>query len=188
MKTEDKQISTSRYKDLILLLLLGVIVILLFRFNDLSNHAAMVESDFVNEQAMHQANTMMFEEQLGLYEDSIDALNELKQTEVVKWKTLPAKERIKYVSLIDSNSTVTDSTVCFTIQGVDSINALSIGYKYCILESTVKDSIITLQANKITQDSVFINSQKKAIKTEANKGNKKGLIGLGVGFVIGLLF
>jgi len=166
--------TTSRYKDLILLLLLGVIVILLFRFNDLSNHAAMVESDFVNEQAMHKANTMMFEEQLGLYEDSLETLNASKAKEVKQWSAKPPKKRIQEISLIDSNATVTDSTVCFTIQGVDSINALSIGYKYCILESMVKDSIITLQATKIAQDSVFINSQKKALKTEVNKGNKKG--------------
>lgn len=174
-----------------MLLLLGVIVILLFRFNDLSNHAAMVESDFVNEQAMHQANTMMFEEQLGLYEDSIDLLNELKQTEVVKWKTLPAKERIKYVSLIDSNSVVTDSTVCFTISGVDSINALSLGYKYCTLESTVKDSIITLQATKITQDSVFINSQKKYGITQKKAAKikliKAAIISCLLGITIGLV-
>jgi hypothetical protein len=177
----------SRYKDLTILLLLGVIVILLFRFNDLNNHSAMLESDFVNEQAMHDADVEMFEEQIGLYEDSLEALKIRKAKEAIKWKKTPIKERIKYVSLIDSNSIVTDSTVCFTISGVDSINALAVNLKYCIQENVIKDGIITTQGDKISKDSIFINSQKKALKTEVIKGNKKGLIGVCVGLFIGLL-
>jgi len=180
--------STSRYKDLVILLLLGVIIILLFRFNGLNNHLAMLESDLVNEQAMHEADTKLFKQDLQAYQDSIGEIKSKKSKEVIKWKQTPPKERIKYVSLIDSKSTITDSTVCFTIEGVDSINALAVGYRYCLLESSFKDSIITLQANKITKDSVFINLQKKALKNEVYKGNKKGFIGMGVGFILGLLF
>ena len=148
----------------------------------------MLESDFVNEQAMHDADVEMFEEQIGLYEDSIEVLKIRKTKEIIKWKKTPIKERIKYVSLIDSSSTITDSTVCFTISGVDSINALAVNLKYCIQENVIKDGIITTQGDKISKDSIFINSQKKALKNEVSKGNKKGLIGVCVGFVLGLLF
>jgi hypothetical protein len=183
--------TTSRYKDLVILLLLGVIVILLFRFNGLNNHLAMLESDLVNEQAMHESDTKIFKQDMQAFEDSLQEIKSSKSKEVVKWKQSPPTERIKYVSLIDSNSTITDSTVCFTLSGVDSIQAIAIGLKYCVQENVIKDGIITTQGDKISKDSAYISLQKNALKTQRKAARirliKTALLSGVVGVIVGLV-
>lgn len=183
--------TVSQYKDIVILLLLGVIIILLFRFNILNNHSSMLESDLINEQAMHEADIKLFEQDMQAFQDSLQELKSSKQKEVVKWKQAPAKVRIVEVAKIDTNAMVTDSTVCFTIAGVDSIQAIAIELKYCAQENLIKDGIITTQGDKISKDSTYINLQKTLAQKQQKAARIKliqaavlsGVIGLFIGII-----
>lgn len=183
--------TTTRYKDLVVLLLAVFIVFLTI--------------DRCNHDKAHYIQTTTLENQVAILEvdrmltlDSVDVLNATLEAERMAltnrldgYKMKPSKERIKLITKIDTLAIPTDTGAILSLHGIDSINVLSLSYASCIIQSTIKDSIITHLSNVVIADSVIIASQQnhfKAHKKTAQIKLIKAAVWSGlVGLIIGLL-
>jgi hypothetical protein len=108
------------------------------------------------------------------------------------YKLKPIKERIKLITLIDTLAIPTDTGAILSIHGIDSINVLAMFYESCVIQSVVKDSIITHLNNIIAADSVIIASQQKFMKAHKKTAQIKlikaavwsGLVGVIIGLIL----
>lgn len=161
------------------------------RCNDSHKHAAQV-TEYDNVIADLEADRL-------LILDSVDVLNEQLQIErealpkrLNEYSKLPVKERIKLITKIDTLVVITDTSACLSIAGVDSVNKLTIHYQSCVVQSAIKDTLITHLTNVVQADSSIIASQqkhmkqyKKAAKIELIKAAvMSGLVGLVIGLVL----
>jgi hypothetical protein len=184
--------TTSRYKDLVVLLLFICIALLVV---DRCNHdkAHYIETITLN----NQIATLEVDRLLIL--DSVDVLNATIEAErlaltnrISNYSKLPSKQRIKLITKIDTLAIPTDTGAILSLYGVDSINVLAMSYESCVVQSTIKDTIITHLSNVVQADSVIIASQQKSMK--AHKKTAKinaikavlwsGLVGVIIGLVI----
>ncbi len=114
-----------------------------------------------------------------------------KEKVITKYVQLPAKERIKFIHVIDSNATLTDSSATLTMAGIDSINKLQIHYKYTLLDLAKCDSISSLKSTVITSDSNVIASQQHHMKAQKKAAKivliRAAVMSALVGVVIGLM-
>ena len=184
--------TTTRYKDLVVLLLAVFIVFLTI--------------DRCNHDKAHYIETTTLENQVAILEvdrmltlDSVDVLNATLEAERIAltnrldgYKMKPSKERIKLITKIDTLSIPTDTGAILSLYGVDSINVLVISYESCVIQSAVKDSIITHLSNVVQADSLIIASQQKSMKAHKKTAQIKlikaavwsGLVGVIIGLVI----
>jgi hypothetical protein len=161
--------TTSRYKDLVVILLAAIIVMLVIsRCNNDHKHAAQV-TEYDNLVADLEADRL-------LILDSVDVLNEQLQIErealpkrLNEYSQLPTKERIKLITKVDTLVVITDTSACLSIAGVDSVNKLTIHYQSCMFQSAIKDSINKALLGVISNDS----TQKETIKIEFEYYKKK---------------
>ena len=184
--------TTSRYKDLVVLLLFICIALLVV--------------DRCNHDKAHYIQTTTLDNQIATLEvdrllilDSVDVLNATIEAErlaltnrISKYTKLPSKQRIKLITKIDTLAIPTDTGAILSLYGVDSINVLALSYESCVTQSVVKDSIITHLSNVVQADSLIIASQQKSMK--AHKKTAKinmikaaiwsGLVGVVIGLVI----
>lgn len=184
--------TTSRYKDLVVLLLFICIALLVI--------------DRCNHDKAHYIETTTLENQVATLEvnrlltlDSVDVLNATLEAErmaltnrINNYTKLPTKQRIKLITKIDTLAIPTDTGAILSLYGVDSINVLAMSYESCVVQSKTKDTIITHLSNVIQADSVIIASQQKSMK--AYKKTAKinaikavlwsGLVGVIIGLVI----
>lgn len=100
--------------------------------------------------------------------DSVDVLNEQLQIErealpkrLSEYSKLPTKERIKWITKIDTLVVITDTSATLSIAGVDSVNKLTIHYHSCMVQSAIKDTVITHLTNVVQADSSIISAQQK---------------------------
>ena len=180
--------STTRYKDLVVLLLAAFIVLLVVdRCNSDKKHA---------ESYTNKDNVIAELEADRMFRmDSIDALKEQLEAERMAltnrlngYNSLPVKERVKLITKIDTLVVITDTSVTLSIAGIDSINKLTIHYESCMAQSLIKDTIITHLTNVVQTDSVIISSQQKSMKFH-KKTAKIKLIKAAVGsFLVGVIF
>lgn len=134
-----------------------------------------------------------------LFLDSVDMLNEQLQIErealpkrLNEYSKLPAKERIKLITKIDTLAITTDTMAILSIHGIDSVNKLTIHYQSCMVQSAIKDTIITHLTNVVQADSSIIATQqkhmkqyKKAAKIELIKAAvMSGLVGVVIGVIL----
>lgn len=184
--------STTRYKDLVVMLFaLGIALLVIDRCNHDKLHYEEVTA-LDNKVAELEADRM-------LILDSVDALNESLQVErealpkrLKEYSKKTVKERVKLITLIDTFAIQTDTGAILSMHGVDSINKLTIHYQSCVVQSEIKDTIITHLSNVVQADSVIIASQQKSMK--AHKKTAKinaikavlwsGLVGVIIGLVI----
>jgi hypothetical protein len=131
--------------------------------------------------------------------DSVDMLNETLEAERIAltnrldgYKMKPTKERIKLITLIDTFAIQTDTGAILSMHGVDSINKLTIHYQSCVIQSAIKDTIITQYINVVQADSIIIASQQQSMKAHKKTAKTKmikaaiisGLFGLVIGLII----
>ena len=173
-----------KYQDLAFLLVVCVLILSVIKGCESNKELDRVNESFNN----------LYEENAGLHADYNDTLLALHsdlmllemqlEDSVSKYKSKPAKERVKYILRIDTLAKVTDSSATLSLQGVDSINVLAMSYQNCMAKSAVKDTIITIQTNIIKADSVTINSMHKL----ANRGKKAAKIKLIKAAVLSAVF
>lgn len=178
-------------KDLLIMVFAVIIVALIIRLN------------FFEKDVM--ADKLILGEKISIAEfksmnlmDSINSITLKRErekqnylTSLRNYQSKPAKERIKYIHLIDSTIVITDSTATLTETQIDSINRLRIAYIHtrmelslCDTASKLKDTIITEKNNVITAQNGIISTQKK----QARIAKLKHLaIGAGMGGVVVLL-
>jgi hypothetical protein len=131
--------------------------------------------------------------------DSVDVLNATLEAERIAlnnrldgYKMKPTKERIKLITKIDSLAIQTDTGAILSMHGIDSINVLSLSYASCVIQSSIKDTIITHLSNVVQADSVIIATQQKSMKAHKKTAKIKmikaavisGLVGIIIGLVI----
>jgi hypothetical protein len=184
--------TTTRYKDLVVLLLAVFIVFLTI--------------DRCNHDKAHFIETTTLENQVAILEvdrmltlDSVDVLNATLEAERMAltnrldgYKMKPSKERIKLITKIDTLAIPTDTGAILSLHGIDSINVLSLSYASCIIQSVVKDTIIKQYINVIQADSLIIATQQKSMKAHKKTAQIKlikaavwsGLVGVIIGLVI----
>lgn len=184
--------TTSRYKDLVVLLLFICIALLVI--------------DRCNHDKAHYIETTTLENQVATLEvnrlltlDSVDVLNATLEAErmaltnrINNYTKLPTKQRIKLITKIDTLAIPTDTGAILSLYGVDSINVLAISYQSCVTQSEIKDTIITHLSNVIQADSVIIASQQKSMKLHKKTAKINaikavlwsGLVGVIIGLVI----
>lgn len=184
--------TTSRYKDLVVILLAAFIVLLVVdRCNSDKKHAAQV-TEYDNLVADLEADRL-------LILDSVDVLNTTLESERIAltkrlndYSKLPTKERIKLITKIDTLVVITDTSACLSIAGVDSVNKLTLHYQSCVVQSATKDTIITHLTNVVQADNVIIETQKKQAKAHKKAAKielikaavMSGLVGIIIGLVI----
>ena len=180
--------STSRYKDLVVILLAAFIVLLVvdrcnhdreydYEINALDNKVAALEADRM------------------LILDSVDVLNESLQVErdalpkrLNEYSNKPVKERIKLITLIDTFAIQTDTGAILSLHGVDSVNKLAIHYQSCVVQSEIKDTIITHLTNVVQADSIIIETQKKQAKVQKKAAKIKIIKAAVVSGLVGIIF
>ena len=184
--------TTTRYKDIFVMMLTAFIALLVI--------------DRCNHDKIHYAEVTTLDNKLAIVEverllilDSVDMLNETIQAERMAltnrldgYKMKPTKERIKLITRIDSFALPTDTGAILSLYGVDSVNVLAMSYESCIMQSAVKDSIITHLSNVVQADSLIISSQQKHFKAHKKTAQIKlikaavwsGLVGVIIGLVI----
>lgn len=184
--------TTSRYKDLVVLLLAVFIVFLTI--------------DRCNHDKAHYIETTTLENQVAILEvdrlltlDSVDVLNSTLEAERMAltnrlngYKLKPIKERIKLITKIDTLSIPTDTGAILSLHGIDSINVLAMYYESCVVQSVVKDSIISHLSNVVQADNVIIASQQKHFKAYKKTAQIKlikaavwsGLVGVIIGLIL----
>jgi hypothetical protein len=130
--------------------------------------------------------------------DSVKVLQEkLKDSEAKKGNALIAykgKTRAEKTEIIKSFGVVTivNEQPCLDSNAVDSINALSIHYHFCVEDNKTKDTIIThLTTANLQADTMLINKDKilklhkKAAKIKIIKAAVvSGLVGIIIGLLI----
>jgi hypothetical protein len=184
--------TTTRYKDFVVLLLAMCIALLVI---DRCNHDKSHYDDVTaldNKVAELEADRM-------LILDSVEVLNESLQVErdalpkrLSEYSQKPVKERVKLITLIDTFAIQTDTGAILSMHGVDSINKLTIHYQSCVVQSEIKDSIITHLSNVVQADSVIIATQQKSMKAHKKTAKIKmikaaiwsGLAGLVIGLIL----
>jgi hypothetical protein len=184
--------TTSRYKDLVVVLLAVFVVFLTI--------------DRCNHDKAHYIETITLDNQIATLEvdrllilDSVDVLNATLEAERMAltnrldgYKMKPSKERIKLITLIDTFAIPTDTGAILSMHGIDSINKLTIHYQSCVIQSNIKDTIITHLSNVVQADSLIIASQQKSMKAHKKTAKIKmikaavisGLVGIIIGLVI----
>ncbi len=184
--------TTSRYKDLVVVLLAVFVVFLTI--------------DRCNHDKAHYIQTTTLDNQIATLEvdrllilDSVDILNATLEAERIAltnrldgYKKKPTKERIKLITLIDTFAIQTDTGAILSMHGVDSINKLTIHYQSCVVQSAIKDTTITHLSNVVQADSIIIASQQKSMKAHKKTAKIKmikaavisGLVGIIIGLVI----
>jgi hypothetical protein len=184
--------TTSRYKDLVVLLLFICIALLVV--------------DRCNHDKAHCIQTSTLDNQIAILEvdrllilDSVDVLNATIEAErlaltnrISNYTKFPSKQRIKLITKIDTLAIPTDTGAILSLHGIDSINVLALSYQSCVVQSTIKDTIITHLSNVIQADSVIIASQQKSMKLHKKTAKINaikavlwsGLVGVIIGLVI----
>lgn len=179
-----------KYQDLAFLLVVCVLILSVIKGCEANKELERVNESF----------NRLYKENAGLHADYNDTLLALHSDlmllemqlddSVLKYKSKPAKERVKYILRIDTLAQVTDSSATLSLQGVDSINVLAMSYQNCITKSAVKDTIITLQTNIIKSDSITINSMHKLANSEKKAAKikviKAAVLSLFVGVILGV--
>lgn len=182
----------NAFKNLVLVLVsVALFASVVDRCNDSHKHAAQV-TEYDNVIADLEADRL-------LILDSVDVLNEQLQIErealpkrLNEYSKLPANERIEQIKRIDPQAITTDTNAILSLHGVDSVNKLTIHYQSCMVQSAIKDTLITHLSNVVQADSSIIASQqkhmkqyKKAAKIELIKAAvMSGLVGLVIVLVL----
>lgn len=161
------------------------------RCNESHKHAAQV-TEYDNLVAELEADRL-------LILDSVDVLNATLEAERIAltkrlngYNMLPVKERIKLITKVDSFAIPTDTGAILSMRGVDSVNKLTIHYQSCVVQSGIKDTLITHLNNVVQADSVIIETQKKQANTQKEAAKigvikaavVSGLVGIIIGLVI----
>ena len=161
------------------------------RCNESHKHAAQV-TEYDNLVAELEADRL-------LILDSVDVLNATLEAERIAltkrlngYNMLPVKERIKLITKVDSFAIPTDTGAILSLHGVDSVNKLTIHYQSCVVQSGIKDTLITHLTNVVQADGIIIETQKKQAKAQKKAAKIKvikaavvsGLVGIILGLVI----
>ena len=184
--------TTSRYKDLVVLLLAVFIVFLTI---DRCNHdkAHYIQTNTLeNQVATLEVDRLLILDSVDVLKATIEAERMALTNRLNGYKMKPSKERIKLITKIDTLAIPTDTGAILSLHGIDSINVLSLSYASCIIQSAVKDSIITHLSNVVQADSLIIASQQKHFKAHKKTAKIKlikaavwsGLVGVIIGLII----
>lgn len=184
--------TTSTYKDIVILLVtIGMALLVVGHCNENKKHTEQV-TEYDNLVADLEADKMLFL-------DSVDILNEQLQIErealpkrLNEYSMLLTKERIKLITKIDTLVVVTDTSATLSIHGIDSVNKLTIHYQSCMVQSGIKDTLITHLTNVVQADSIIIETQKKQYKAQKKTAKigvikaavTSGLVGVIIGVVL----
>ena len=179
------------------LVALSLIVIAMLSFklhctNEQLNKQLAEVSYLGNQNATIEADRLLILDSVDLLNATIEAERMALTNRLGGYKMKPSKERIKLITKIDTLAIPTDTGAILSLYGVDSINLLAMSYESCVVQSEIKDSIITHLSNVVQADSVIIASQQKSMK--AHKKTAKintikavlwsGLVGVIIGLVI----
>ena len=184
--------STTRYKDLVVMLFaLGIALLVIDRCNHDKLHYEEVTA-LDNKVAELEADRMLILDSVEVLNESLQVEREALPKRLKEYSKKSVKERVRLITLIDTFAIQTDTGAILSMHGVDSINKLTIHYQSCVVQSEIKDTIITHLNNVIQADSVIIASQQKSMKL--NKKTAKinaikavlwsGLVGVIIGLVI----
>jgi len=111
--------------------------------------------------------------------DSVDVLNATLEAERIAltnrldgYKLKPTKERIKLITKIDTLAIPTDTGAILSMHGIDSINLLSLSYASCVIQSTIKDTIIAHLTNANLKADTLLANKDTIIKTQTKVAKK----------------
>ena len=184
--------STTRYKDLVVMLFaLGIALLVIDRCNHDKLHYEEVTA-LDNKVAELEADRMLILDSVEVLNESLQVEREALPKRLKEYSKKSVKERVKLITLIDTFAIQTDTGAILSMHGVDSINKLTIHYQSCMVQSTIKDTIITHLSNVIQADSVIIASQQKSMKLHKKTAKINaikavlwsGLVGVIIGLVI----
>lgn len=184
--------TTSRYKDLVIFLMaIGMVLLVIGHCNSNRQHSAQV-TEYDNVVAELEADRLLILDSVGVLNEQLQIEREALPKRLNEYSKLPTKERIKLITKIDTLVVITDTSACLSITGVDSVNKLTIHYQSCMVQSAIKDSIITHLNNVVQSDSLIIASQQKSIKSHKKTAKIKlmkavlwsGLAGVIIGLII----
>lgn len=184
--------TTSRYKDLVIILMaIGMVLLVIGHCNSNIQHAAQF-TEYDNTIADLEADMLLILDSVDVLHATLEAERIALTKRLNDYSKLPTKERIKLITKVDSFAIPTDTGAILSLHGVDSVNKLTLHYQSCMFQSTIKDTIITHLNNVVQADSVIIETQKKQAKAQKKAAKIKmikaavvsGLVGIIIGLVI----
>ena len=184
--------STTRYKDLVVMLFALCIALLVI---DRCNHDKLHYEEVTaldNKVAELEADRMLILDSVEVLNESLQVEREALPKRLKEYSKKTVKERVKLITLIDTFAIQTDTGAILSMHGVDSINKLTIHYQSCMVQSSIKDTMITHLSNVIQADSVIIASQQKSMKAHKKAAKIQlikaavwsGLVGVIIGLII----
>jgi cell division protein FtsB len=173
-------------------LVIAMLSIKLHCTNDELNKQIAEVNALENKNATLEADRMFVLDSVNMLNESLEAERMALTNRLDGYKMKPTKERIKLITLIDTFAIQTDTGAILSMHGVDSINKLTMHYQSCVVQSAIKDTIIThLTTANLQADSMLINKDKilkkhkKAAKIQIIKAAVwSGLVGIIIGLVI----
>ena len=180
--------STTRYKDLVVMLFaLGIALLVIDRCNHDKLHYEEVTA-LDNKVAELEADRMFILDSVEVLNESLQVEREALPKRLKEYSKKSVKERVKLITLIDTFAIQTDTGAILSMHGVDSINKLTIHYQSCMVQSEIKDTIITHLSNVVQADSVIIASQQKSMKLHKKTAKIVAAKVAIISFASGLLF
>ena len=183
--------TTSTYKDFVILLMaIGMVLLVVGHCNTNKKQVAQL-NEYDNLVADLETDRLLYLDSIDLLNQSIEAERLALTNRLNGYTKLPTKERIKLITNIDTLVVITDTSACLSIAGIDSVNKLTFHYQSCMIQSEIKDSIISQLNNVVQADSVIIETQKKVAKAQQKaakiKAIKAAVISGVAGFIFGLV-
>lgn len=160
------------------------------RCNESHKHAAQV-TEYDNTISELEADRLLILDSVNVLNATLEAERIALTKRLNDYSKLPTKERIKLISKVDSFAIPTDTGAILSMRGVDSVNKLTIHFQSCVVQSEIKDTIITHLTNVVQADSIIIETQKKQAKTQKKAAKicviKAAVISGLAGIIIGLV-
>lgn len=161
------------------------------RCNESHKHAAQV-TEYDNTIAELEADRLLILDSVDVLHATLEAERIALTKRLNGYNMLPVKERIKLITKVDSFAIPTDTGAILSLHGVDSVNKLTIHYQSCMVQSGIKDTIISHLTKVVQADSVIIGTQQKMMKAQKKAAKIKvikaavvsGLVGIIIGLVI----
>lgn len=181
----------SSLKNWVIVILIGVIILLLWKGKQIESYSFSQSAKLER----LQGEIAVLEHFRANQKKIVDSLFSHKEKEadslekqLNEYKSLPVKEKIRIVKVFQPDATFNDSMICFTEEGIDSINKLALTFKSTLNQLNLSDSIIVVQQGIITTDSLQIGKEREISavwQKEANKQKNKAKFWKSVGIFSG---
>lgn len=166
----------NKYKNWIIIILIAIIIILIWRGKKMEDYSFYQSSKLER----LQGEIAILESARSTQKKVVDLLFIEKnkeadslEKELNVYKSLPIKEKIKIVRVFQPDAKINDSMICFTEEGIDSINKLAITYESTLNQLKLSDSVIAVQKEIISTDSIQIGKERGVAKVWEKETEKQ---------------